>query len=454
MGNADQQGVRLQPLRTMKIATLTIALAVPGIGAAQTAPSYARDVAPIFDKSCVGCHTATAKMGGLDLSSFETLQQGGKKGPVVVPNKSADSRLYLMISGHTKPAMPMGGDPLAAGDIDTIRRWIDAGAKGPAAGEVISKSVAKAPDIKPRVEVKPQIFSLAYSPDGKTIGTGGFGVVRLWDLGARKVANTLEGHAEVVRALAFSKDGTKLAAAGGVPGTSGEVKVWDVAKGTVIATVRGHNDCIYAVAFSPDGQQIATSSYDRLIKLWNSQTGAELRTLKDHIDAIYTLAFTPDGKRLLSGAADRTVKVWDPATGERLYTLGEPADGVNSIALDPTGRLLAAGGQDKTIRIWALEAKSGRLLNTLIAHEDAILKLAWSPDGKLLASASADKTLKVFQVPDLVEVKSISPQPDWVNGIEFSPDGKSLAAGRYDGSLSLYETGQFRDLLELHRASR
>jgi WD40 repeat protein len=57
-------------------------------------------------------------------------------------------------------------------------------------------------------------------------------------------------------------------------------------------------------------------------------------------------------------------------------------------------------------------------------------------------------------VPDLTEVKTVSPQPDWVYGLEFSPDGKTLAAGRYDGSLSLYDTKTFRDLAEVHTASR
>ena len=130
-----------------------------------------------------------------------------------------------------------------------------------------------------------------------------------------------------MRAIAFSRDGKRLAAAGGLPARKGEVKIWDVAAQTELATIAGHSDCIYAVAFSPDGAQLATASYDRLIKLWDVATGKEIRTLSDHIDAIYALAFTPDGKRLVTGAADRSVKVWDVATGERLYTLSESTDG-------------------------------------------------------------------------------------------------------------------------------
>jgi len=444
---------------------------LPAALAAQDAPSFSKDIAPIFAAHCIGCHAGNVKMGSLDLDTHESLLKGGTHGAVIVPGKSAESRLYLMVAGKMSPAMPLSGKYLAAGEIETIRKWIDAGAKPPAPGEATSISqLAKpvVPDIKPKAPVKPEIAALAWRPDGKLIALGMFQEVRLSDparmrprpfpavpsdanleprepLAKRQPASgetiaTLPGHAEKVRAVAFSSDGRYLAAAGGLPARSGEVKVWDIDKRAVVRTIQGHMDCIYAVAFSPDGKWLATSSYDKLIKVWDAETGKELRTLKDHIDAIYALAFTPDGKRLVSGAADRTVKIWDAATGERLYTLGEPLDGLNSIALDGAGKRVAAGGLDKTIRVWALGEKSGTLLNSLIAHEGAILRLAFSPDGKLLVSTSADRTIKVFKADDLTEIQVLRNQPDWALSLGFAPDGKSFAVGRFDGSLEIFGT--------------
>jgi len=284
----------------------------------------------------------------------------------------------------------------------------------------------------------PQIYSLAWRPDGATIALGGYKEVRLIDA-ARKPVGTLAGHAEAVRALAFSRDGKWLAAAGGLPARKGEVKIWDVAARTVAVTISGHSDCIYAVVFSPDGTTLATASYDKLIKVWDAATGKEIRTLRDHIDAIYALALTADGKRLVSGSADRGVKIWDLASGARLYTFSEPTDGINTLALSPDGSRVAAGGLDKTIRIWRLGEKEGKLENTLIAHEDAILKLAWSPDGTYLASSSADHTVKLFQAADLSEIRTLANLPDWAFGLEFAPNGKSLAAGFFNGQVEMYE---------------
>ncbi|HXM42688.1 MAG TPA: c-type cytochrome domain-containing protein [Bryobacteraceae bacterium] len=407
---------------------------------ADEAPSFTKDVAPIFAANCAGCHAGNVTMAALNLDTFAGLQKGGHSGPVIVPGNSRVSLLYLRIAGAVAPAMPLGGKKLADGEIEIVRKWIDAGAQPPAPGEAVAQRPPAIPEIKPRTAVKPLISALAYRPDGKLVALGTFQEVRLVEPETGKVVATLPGEAEDVRAVAFSPDGKLLAAAGGLPARAGEVKIWDVEKRAVLRTIAGHTDCIYAVAFAPDGKSVATAGYDKLIKLWDVDRGKEIRTLKDHIDAVYALAFTPDGKRLVSASADRGVKVWDVASGERIYTLTEATDGLNTLAIDPAGKRVAAAGIDRTIRVWSLGEKSGTLLNSLIAHEDAILQLAWSPDGNYLISSSADKEVKVFKADDLSVVKTWR-QPDWALSLAFAPDGKSFAVGRFDGSYEVYVVG-------------
>ena len=95
---------------------------------AEAPPSFTGDVLPIFDKNCSGCHAANVKMGSLDLDTYSGILKGGNNGAILVPGKSAESRLYLMIARKIEPGMPLGGKPLGAAEIETIRRWIDAGA--------------------------------------------------------------------------------------------------------------------------------------------------------------------------------------------------------------------------------------------------------------------------------------------------------------------------------------
>lgn len=420
-----------------------IILSMAFVGAAVQAaePSYTKDVQPIFLKRCGGCHLSKVKMGGLNIETFDGLMQGGSTGKSIVPGKSKESRLYLMLTGEITPGMPMNGSHLPLAQVELIRQWIDAGAKGPAAGEKEEEPTSEAAPakvLKPAPNLKPQIFDIAWSGDGKTLAMAAFKTVRLMDPETKNQIAELTGHADAVRAVAFSPDGTLLAAAGGLPARSGEVKIWNVAQRKLVATIKGHADCIYGVAFSPDGKTIATGSYDKLVKLWDASTGKEIRTFKDHVDAVYAVAFTPDGTRLLSGSADRTVKVWDVTTGKRLYTLSDAQDGVNALALDPTGTKVVAGGADKTLRIWELQEGSGKLLNTLIAHEDAILRVAWSPDAKYILSSSADKTVKLFNADDVSELKSL-PQSGWSYGLRWSSDGQSFVIGRFDGTWDILQ---------------
>ena len=435
-------------------------LMIPHRLAAQEVPSFTHDVAPVLAAKCIGCHAGTVKMGGLDLDTYESLLKGGHRGKAVVPGNSAESRFYLMVAGKLEPVMPLSGDRLTPREVELFKNWIDSGATAPNPGEFTSVSaLSKSSEpgrikIKPNAPLKPQIFSLAYRPDGKMLALGGFQQVRLTDPDTGETVASFTGHKEVVRGVAFSRDGRLLAAGGGLPARQGEVKIWDVEERRVVQTIAGHSDTIHAVVFSPDAQVVATSSYDQLIKLWDVGTGKEIRTLKDHIDAVYALAFTADGKRLVSGAADRSVKVWDVATGERLYTLGDPLDGINTIALHPSGTRIAAGGMDRTLRTWELGEKEGKLLESLIAHQAPILEVAYSADGNMLVSASADKTIKIFRAEDLTQIKTLGNQPDWVMSLQFSPDGSHLAAGRFDGSLSIYETTGYKDRLEALRVSR
>ncbi len=400
------------------------------IAVAAFAQDFEADLQPVFRKYCLDCHAHGVKMGSLDLETIGGIRTGGNHGQIVVPGKAEESRLFLMSAGKKEPFMPMDGRSLAPAELDVIRKWINAGAKGPDKATVV-RNANRIPDIQPRVAPKPQIFAMAQTADGKRTAYAAYKSVRLNDA-------VLAGHLSTVRAVAFSKDGTMLAAAGGLPGQRGEVKIWDVAGKSEKLTINGHKDCIYAVAFSPDGKTLATASYDKMIYLWDTATGKQIRPLKDHIDAVYSLAFSPDGTRLLSASADRSVKVWDPATGERLFTLSESTDALQTVIVSADGKLAAAAGVDKSIRLWDLTPKAGALKNSLIAHEDVILQLAFSPDGTLLASGSADRSVKLFRTADLTELKTIASQSDWPTGLVFTPDGQSLQVSRLDGTTQTY----------------
>lgn len=105
--------------------------ATPNDPNAPAGVSFTKDVLPILTQNCGGCHGATGNArGGLRLNSFANLQQGGTNKPLLTINNAANSLIMRRITDMGNQKMPPGNRPaLSADNIQTIRDWINQGAK-------------------------------------------------------------------------------------------------------------------------------------------------------------------------------------------------------------------------------------------------------------------------------------------------------------------------------------
>lgn len=289
----------------------------------------------------------------------------------------------------------------------------------------------------------PPVSALAYHPSGKFLAAGTRGDVAIIDVAKSEVIAHLSGQTERVTAIAFSRDGKRLAVASGEPARSGVVKLYAVSeagpKFELKGELSGAKDVQYTLDFAPDHKTLASAGYDRVIRLWDAETLRPIRELKDHSDTIYGVAFSPDGKLLASASADRAVKVWDPNNGKRLYTLGDSTDWVYALVWHPDGKRLAGAGVDKSIRVWEAGAESGKLLQSVFAHTEPVTRLAYSKDGQFLYSMGEGKTAKKWEVAKMVEKLVFPPQPETMLALALRPDGRQLAIGRFNGVLQLID---------------
>ena len=139
--------------------------------------------------------------------------------------------------------------------------------------------------------------SLAYSPDGRTLASAGYGLA-LWDLRVALEPNPDEGHLYTVNSLAYSPDGRTLAS-GSADRT---VKLWDLEGRRPKATLHGHDEGIVRLAYAPDGRSLASGDEGGVIKVWDASRAGILATFRGHSTPINALVYSPDGKTIASGS--------------------------------------------------------------------------------------------------------------------------------------------------------
>ncbi|HVK19306.1 MAG TPA: c-type cytochrome domain-containing protein [Fimbriiglobus sp.] len=427
----------------------------------KTPVAYEADVAPIFAAKCQVCHAGNLTEGKFDLGTHAALMKGGKKGPAVVPGKAEESRMWQMSSHRAKPIMPpkTEDNPLTPQEVAVLKLWIDQGAKGPAVDiRARPKVVLGLPPalVKPvrAVAVSPDkgvvaagrgnqvhlfdaktgsflktltdpalktpngktadaahlslVEAMAYSPDGKTLATGSFREIVLWDPANGTVRQRLTGFADRVVTLDYSRDGKYLATGGGAPTEDGEIKVFEAATGKPVADVTGgHSDTVFGVCFSPDGKLLATAAADKFVKVFEVPSGKLLKSFEGHTHHVLDVGWTPDGKRLVSAGADNVVKVWDYEKGEKVRDVRGHQNQVTRLTF--VGKLpqfLTAGG-DATVRLW--NAENGGTLRQFGSNKDFVYAVAASADGAVVVAGGEEGVVRLYNGQNGQLVKEMLP---------------------------------------------
>ena len=290
------------------------------------------------------------------------------------------------------------------------------------------------------------ILDVAFSPDGKTLVSGNEDeTVRLWDLKTGKPLTTLIGHEDKVSNVAFSPDGKTLASVG-----DDTVRLWNVRTGEHLHILSKSK--YFSAAFSPDGETLATKNLGGTVRLWDTKTSELRQTFTKQKHWVIHMAFRPDGQlHALLQDKGRNRSLWDIKAGELLCSLTVPETKRNlwGAAFSPDGSVLATGMVDKTPigkrddTVWLWDATTGEHIRTLTGHLSTITCVAFSLDGQLLASGSDDETILLWPISLKAKTgehpRILIGHNDRVLGVTFSSDGKTLASRSRDGIVLLWD---------------
>jgi len=317
--------------------------------------SFHRQIRPILQQKCQGCHQPAQLKGKLLLTSYEGFAAGGKSGPSWVVGKPADSRVLKHLreeDGHS--LMPERDKPLPAEQIDLFARWVKEGAKDDTPEEFKRTLVTKEP---PSYTQPVAVTAMAYSPDGSVLAVSGYREVLLHKPDGSGLIGRLVGLSERIESVVFSPDGKTLLICGGSAGRFGELQFWDWKEQKLVRSVLPSFDTVYGASFSSDGKRVAFGCADNSARIINVENGKQVLRLEHHLDWVFGTCFSQDGKSLISASRDRTVKLCETDTGAfigNMTTLDptQPASSFRGLVKRPARDECLTGGEDGIPRLY------------------------------------------------------------------------------------------------------
>ncbi len=403
--------------------------------------SYQKDIWPLLQAKCQGCHQPASAGGKLIVTSYASFLKGGEHGASFMAGKPDLSAILDYLTGK-KTLMPKGGPPLADKDIALFKQWIQEGAKD---DTVVSKDPIDA-EHPPIYRAAPLISALAYSPDGSQLAVSGYREILIHHADGSGLISRLIGKSPKILSLAYSNDGKLLAAVGGAPALFGEAQFWDPMSGKLLNSVETTYDTLFGGSLSPDGKELAFGCSDNSVRVMSVPDGKQLIKFDNHSDWVFATTFATDGKHLLSAGRDQAIKLILVEGASFIDDINTHTSPERCLVRNPMSDQVLCGGDDGIPRLYKVFRTAARtmnqedhnLLRAYEPQEGAITAEAFSKDGKMIAVGAESGIVNVYTV-DGARVASLYGQRGVIYALAFQPDGKRIAAGGFDGQVRLYD---------------
>jgi WD40 repeat protein len=435
--------------------------AEPAAGAA--APlSYFRDIRPILQAHCQGCHQPAKAGGDYVMTTHELLLKGGESDePAIVPGQPDKSHLMEEITPHDgKAEMPKDRPPLAAEQIARLRQWIAEGARDDTPAAVRALVDAEHP---PVYEGPPVLTALDFSADDGLLAISGYHEVLLHKADGTGLAGRLIGQSERIESAAFSPDGTLLAVTGGSPGRLGEVQIWEVAERKLRHSVPVGFDTLYGASWSHDGTKVAFGCADNSVRAIDAASGQQVLYQGAHSDWVLDTVFSQDSSHLISVSRDRSMKLIEVATQRFVdnitsITPGALKGGLEAVDRHPRKDELLIGGADGVPKVYKMIRTQARQIgddfNLIKAYEPVpgrIFDVRFAPDGsRFVVGSSLDGAgeVRVYETDSGRLLAQLAGQQGAVYCVAVSRSGQVVAAAGFDGVVRRWNLATFEPLGE------
>ena len=303
------------------------------------------------------------------------------------------------------------------------------------------------------------VDTIAFNKSGDWIGLGcsGLGQLLVWEWQSESYVLKQQGHFNNMSSLAYSPDGLHIATGG----DDGKVKVWNTLSGFCFITFGEHMAGITGVTFSQNGQALLSSSLDGTVRAFDLNRYRNFRTFTSPRSAQFScLTIDYSGEIVCAGGLDTfEIYVWSMQTGRLLDILAGHEGPISCLTFSAAHAMLGSGSWDKTVKLWdVFESKGAK--ETIDVGSD-VLDVAYSPDGSEVAVATLNGNITVWNAKNASQTVSIEGRKDLgytrrdtdkvtakkssmgkaFNTICFSADGKTILAAGKSQNVCIYSVG-------------
>ena len=419
---------------------------------------FATEIFPMIKQNCIACHHAKEAEGGLNLETHALMLKGGDSGPAVKAKDIAASLLLTRATGQ-EDIMPPEGNEVGAKNLTPeqlglIKLWIDQGAipskvtdEEPIAWQRIPESIRTiyALDVSPdnrfvacgranRVSIYDlqtatevaslrdpaiestsgenaadvdMIQSIAFSPDGTTIATGGFRTVRIWkkSIDNKATPKSFKNAAGVVETNAARNQAAFVNAIG-------DIEVWDLAKETRLQVLKGHSEPVVALAWASAADRLFSCDQGGKIVAWQPSSGTQIGSFDNPLP-LTDMAVSQDGKVIVALSNSRKVscvtvtksaaKDASPESNavkmelKPLATLDQIADANAVTIINKPAVTIVVGTDANGARL--INATDGKLIRGM-KHPGGVTSAVVGPGESTILTGGKDGAAKLWNVAD------------------------------------------------------
>jgi len=436
--------------------------------AADEKVTYADHVQPIFRAKCFACHNPDKKSGGLDLTNYTAMKEGGSSGDVIEAGDADSSYLWLLVNHESEPYMPPKADKLPDEMLAVIKAWIVGGALDTKSSKAVVRPKAKMefalsfgstgrpdgpPPLPTRLSLQPVVHterstavnSIATSPWATLVAVSGQKQILLYNTQTLELAGTLpfpEGEPHV---LQFSRSGHLLLAGGGQGATAGRVVVFNVKNGERIFEIGDELDAVMGADISSDHKFIALGGPQKVVRVYSTETSEIVYEVRKHTDWVSAVSFSPDGVLLATGDRNGGVFVWEADTGREYLGLKGHSKRISGFSWRADSNLLASASEDASVRLWEME--NGRQIKSWGAHGGGTASVDFTRDGEIV-TAGRDKTVKLWK-GDGAAIRTFEAFGDLALATAYCDETKRVVGGDWTGLVRVWNAADGKRLGEL-----